>query len=43
MKALGPLGVKGIMEYGTACGFGRKEKPDFWIAQGRARRLRLKS
>jgi catechol 2,3-dioxygenase-like lactoylglutathione lyase family enzyme len=33
-KALAPLGVKVIMEYGTACGFGRDKKPDFWIGQG---------
>lgn len=33
-KALAPLGVNVIMEYGTACGFGREKKPDFWIAQG---------
>jgi catechol 2,3-dioxygenase-like lactoylglutathione lyase family enzyme len=35
-KALAPLGVKVIMEYGTACGFGRDHKPDFWIGQGQA-------
>ena len=33
-KALAPLGVKIIMEYGKACGFGRAQKPDFWIGQG---------
>ena len=33
-KALAPLGVKVIMEFGTACGFGREQKPDFWIGQG---------
>jgi catechol 2,3-dioxygenase-like lactoylglutathione lyase family enzyme len=33
-KALAPLGVKMIMEFGTACGFGRDKKPDFWIGQG---------
>lgn len=33
-KALAPLGVKPIMEYGKACGFGRDQKPDFWIGQG---------
>ena len=33
-KALAPLGVKPIMEHGKACGFGREQKPDFWIAQG---------
>ena len=35
-KALAPLGVKPIMEYGKACGFGREQKPDFWIAEGPA-------
>jgi catechol 2,3-dioxygenase-like lactoylglutathione lyase family enzyme len=33
-KALAPLGVKVIMEYGKAAGFGRAQKPDFWIGQG---------
>jgi catechol 2,3-dioxygenase-like lactoylglutathione lyase family enzyme len=33
-KALAPLGVKAIMEYGEACGFGRDRKPDFWIGKG---------
>jgi catechol 2,3-dioxygenase-like lactoylglutathione lyase family enzyme len=33
-KALAPLGVKAIMEYGEACGFGREHKPDFWIGTG---------
>jgi catechol 2,3-dioxygenase-like lactoylglutathione lyase family enzyme len=33
-KALAPLGVKAIMEFGKACGFGRERKPDFWIGQG---------
>ncbi len=33
-KALAPLGVQPIMEYGPACGFGRDRKPDFWIGQG---------
>jgi catechol 2,3-dioxygenase-like lactoylglutathione lyase family enzyme len=32
--ALAPLGVKPIMEYGEACGFGREQKPDFWIGKG---------
>ena len=34
--ALAPLGVKCIMEYGKAAGFGREKKPDFWIGQGPA-------
>ena len=33
-KALAPLGVKPIMEFGDACGFGRESKPDFWIGKG---------
>ena len=33
-EALAPLGVKAIMEYGEACGFGRERKPDFWIGKG---------
>lgn len=33
-KALAPLGVKLIMEYGKAAGFGRDKKPDFWIGEG---------
>jgi catechol 2,3-dioxygenase-like lactoylglutathione lyase family enzyme len=35
-KALAPLGVTLIMEFGTWCGFGRDKKPDFWIGQGAA-------
>jgi catechol 2,3-dioxygenase-like lactoylglutathione lyase family enzyme len=33
-KALAPLGVKPIMEFGKVCGFGRDGKPDFWIGEG---------
>jgi catechol 2,3-dioxygenase-like lactoylglutathione lyase family enzyme len=33
-KALAPLGIQLVMEYGTAGGFGRDGKPDFWIGQG---------
>jgi catechol 2,3-dioxygenase-like lactoylglutathione lyase family enzyme len=33
-KALAPLGVTAVMEYGEACGFGRDGKPDFWIGKG---------
>jgi catechol 2,3-dioxygenase-like lactoylglutathione lyase family enzyme len=35
-KALAPLGVTVVMEYGKGCGFGRDKKPDFWIGQGAA-------
>jgi catechol 2,3-dioxygenase-like lactoylglutathione lyase family enzyme len=34
-KALAPLGVRVLVEFGQACGFGR-EKPDFWIGTGPA-------
>jgi catechol 2,3-dioxygenase-like lactoylglutathione lyase family enzyme len=33
-KALAPLGIHVIMEFGQACGFGRDKKPDFWIGTG---------
>ena len=33
-KALAPLGVAAVMEFGEACGFGRDKKPDFWIGKG---------
>jgi catechol 2,3-dioxygenase-like lactoylglutathione lyase family enzyme len=33
-KALAPLGIKPVMEFGKACGFGRTGKPDFWIGEG---------
>jgi catechol 2,3-dioxygenase-like lactoylglutathione lyase family enzyme len=33
-KALAPLGVTMLMEFGKGCGFGRERKPDFWIGQG---------
>jgi catechol 2,3-dioxygenase-like lactoylglutathione lyase family enzyme len=33
-KALAPLGITCVMEYGTFCGFGRDGKPDFWIGEG---------
>ncbi len=36
-KALAPLGVTPVMEYGLACGFGRDGKPDFWVGQGATR------
>ena len=32
-KALAPLGIKSLMDFGQACGFGH-EKPDFWIGAG---------
>ena len=34
-KALAPLGIKPLMDFGQACGFGR-DKPDFWIGTGPA-------
>lgn len=30
-QALAPLGIKLLMEYGTACGFGRGQKPELWL------------
>lgn len=35
-KALLPLGIRPLVEFGTACGFGRDGKPEFWIGQGPA-------
>ncbi|HTQ07833.1 MAG TPA: VOC family protein [Polyangiaceae bacterium] len=32
-KALAPLGIKVMMDFGQACGFGR-EKPEFWLGAG---------
>ncbi|MCA9524331.1 MAG: VOC family protein [Myxococcales bacterium] len=34
-QALAPLGIGLVMEFGSAAGFGRNGKPDFWIGQGR--------
>jgi catechol 2,3-dioxygenase-like lactoylglutathione lyase family enzyme len=34
-KALAPLGITLVMEYGKAAGFGRNKKPDFWIGEGK--------
>jgi catechol 2,3-dioxygenase-like lactoylglutathione lyase family enzyme len=36
-KALAPLGISLVMEYGKAAGFGRDRKPDFWIGEGTTR------
>jgi catechol 2,3-dioxygenase-like lactoylglutathione lyase family enzyme len=36
LKALAPLGIQQIKEFGQACGFGRDGKPDFWIGTGPA-------
>jgi catechol 2,3-dioxygenase-like lactoylglutathione lyase family enzyme len=33
-KALAPLGIEVIMEFGEACGLGRGGKPDLWIGVG---------
>jgi catechol 2,3-dioxygenase-like lactoylglutathione lyase family enzyme len=35
-KALAPLGVKLLMEFGKAAGYGREQKPVFWIGEGPA-------
>jgi catechol 2,3-dioxygenase-like lactoylglutathione lyase family enzyme len=34
-KALAPLGVGVIMEFGKAAGFGLQGKPEFWVGQGK--------
>ena len=36
-RALAPLGVTVVMEYGTWCGMGRDGKPDFWFGEGVAK------
>jgi catechol 2,3-dioxygenase-like lactoylglutathione lyase family enzyme len=33
-KVLAPLDIKPVMDFGQACGFGREQKPDFWIGTG---------
>jgi catechol 2,3-dioxygenase-like lactoylglutathione lyase family enzyme len=35
-KALAPLGIKILMEYGKGGGFGRDRKPELWIGEGPA-------
>ncbi len=35
-RALAPLGYQLLMEFGDAAGFGKDDKPDFWIGQGNA-------
>jgi catechol 2,3-dioxygenase-like lactoylglutathione lyase family enzyme len=35
-KALAPLGIAPIIEFGKACGFGKDGKPEFWIGEGPA-------
>ena len=35
-KALAPLGIQRIIEFGQACGFGKDGKPAFWIGAGPA-------
>ena len=35
-KCLAPLGIKALMDFGQACGFGRDNKPDFWLGTGPA-------
>ncbi|HEY4015064.1 MAG TPA: VOC family protein [Polyangiaceae bacterium] len=35
-KALAPLGITRLMEFGEACGFGRGGKPEFWMGVGPA-------
>ena len=33
-RALAPLGIAPIMDFGQVCGFGRDNKPEFWIGTG---------
>jgi catechol 2,3-dioxygenase-like lactoylglutathione lyase family enzyme len=33
-KALAPLGISLVMEFGEGAGFGKNGKPDFWIGVG---------
>jgi catechol 2,3-dioxygenase-like lactoylglutathione lyase family enzyme len=35
-KALAPLGMTCLIDFGQACGFGRGGKPEFWIGTGPA-------
>jgi catechol 2,3-dioxygenase-like lactoylglutathione lyase family enzyme len=35
-RALAPLGITALMDFGQACGFGRDQKPSFWIGAGPA-------
>ncbi len=32
-RALAPLGISAVMEFGPMCGYGANGKPDFWIGQ----------
>jgi catechol 2,3-dioxygenase-like lactoylglutathione lyase family enzyme len=34
--ALAPLGIELVMEFGSAGGFGRGRKPEFWIGAGKS-------
>jgi catechol 2,3-dioxygenase-like lactoylglutathione lyase family enzyme len=35
-KALAPLEIKVVRDFGEVCGFGRGAKPEFWIGKGPA-------
>ncbi len=35
-KALEPLGITLVMEFGTAAGFGREQKPELWLGAGKS-------
>jgi catechol 2,3-dioxygenase-like lactoylglutathione lyase family enzyme len=37
VKALAPLGIDLVMEWGKASGFGRNGKPELWIGEGATR------
>jgi catechol 2,3-dioxygenase-like lactoylglutathione lyase family enzyme len=34
-RALAPLGISLVMEFGSACGFGKNGKPELWIGSGK--------
>jgi catechol 2,3-dioxygenase-like lactoylglutathione lyase family enzyme len=36
-RALAPLGISVVMEFGQACGLGRSGKPELWIGAGPTR------
>jgi catechol 2,3-dioxygenase-like lactoylglutathione lyase family enzyme len=35
-RALAPLGISLLMDFGEACGFGRNGKPEFWLGANKA-------
>ena len=35
-RALAPLGISLIMEFGSAAGYGREKKPELWLGAGKS-------